>query len=157
MAIFDQIRDPIIRIYAKDLLQKTESAFYVALQAFYGARKSLLANPRIPDDERRGGYEAYYEAQQVVYREFRILDHRSQDIATAIRELNSNFQKMAKIEKYYLRSRKHFKRHTTIDTALSDVSGTFGAMGTQCFVTSFNSKRRRREEDDLRESFGAKA
>jgi hypothetical protein len=113
MANFEEIRDPIVRIYAIELANKIETTLLRATTVFYSARRSLQNNRRIPEGEIGTAYQRYYNIE-LAYRRF--LPHMPADgLKASLDQIDSAHLSLSEAMSYFRSSREHFQRYTNVD------------------------------------------
>ncbi|MGJ4937175.1 hypothetical protein [Bradyrhizobium sp. HKCCYLRH3083] len=126
MTEFDSIKDPIIRIYALDLLKHFRSALsYGYAVVLDDARKSLNRSQRVPAQIQRRGREKNYEIAQL-YRAFHAIEPATPDkelevLSRILGELNT-------ISDFFLSTRSYFTRYTNIDERLANYQADIASL-----------------------------
>ncbi|RED28548.1 hypothetical protein BJ123_12276 [Rhodopseudomonas thermotolerans] len=118
MAAFDDVHDPIIRIFAMNLVDDLVEISFLADHHLYLARRSLLSNPRAGQNEKNDATRQYYDAYDPNVR-YRI--HISNRCNEAIKTISEIYQSKIRATEFFLDSRRHFVRYTNIDTNLANL------------------------------------
>ncbi|HEX4407488.1 MAG TPA: hypothetical protein VH206_01830 [Xanthobacteraceae bacterium] len=128
MAAFDQIRDPIIRLYAGELQKKLMGGSQNSQYALYNARRSVFGNLRIPDKEKQDAYITYSDAERSRWALVRTLLNDHEDIRVPIGELRKLIQELSKAQEYFKESRNYFQRFTVVDSNLRLLATELGGI-----------------------------
>jgi hypothetical protein len=116
MPNFDDIRDPIVRIFATEIREQLESTTLHATFALHSARRSLNSNPRVPSEDKTQATDRYFSAEQLRYK---LLDPIfPSDLKESLDQIRDIHQSLGDSLDFFRSSRRHFQRYTSIDSSL---------------------------------------
>lgn len=126
MEDFDEIRDPIVRIYATELEESLQSVAARATAVLYDAKKSLQNNRRVPQEENATAYQSYFKVEKA-YRGLYV--PIPTDLKHSLDEMTSVFSVLIEATDYFRLSRRYFQRYTTIDISVSGLRNDISEVG----------------------------
>ena len=119
MASFVKIKDPILRIYASRLFDDYYVASTGAQVDIYSAKRSLHANPRVPQNVKDEAQPIHLKAERLFYTIRSFYGNETFDDGhDLIKALTAWNDEWAEAAKYFSEARRYFQRFTSIDSTL---------------------------------------
>lgn len=132
MSLLEEIRDPIVRIYAIDLLERYISGLGPASRSVYTAARSLRASPRFTTTEKAEADDRITRIERVHRSLYRFFDQsgatQSHDFAKMLSALHAEWIENAQ---FFVDSRGRFPRYTSVDENILEARRDYGVLGQE--------------------------